>query len=54
LEHLGDKVAHDGMGLDVEVSHHDFGLQAADELDDVVIYLCAQEYHDTTSMQGAG
>jgi hypothetical protein len=42
LEYFGGKFAHDGAGLDMEVSHHDVRLPAADELD-VVIDLCAQE-----------
>jgi hypothetical protein len=42
------------MGLGMELSQHDVRLPAADELDDVVIDLCAQECHVTIGMQGAG
>jgi hypothetical protein len=49
LEHLRGKVAHDGTDLNMDVSHHDVGLPAADELDDVVIDLCAQDCRGTAS-----
>jgi hypothetical protein len=54
LKHLGSNVAHDGMGLDMEVSQHDLGLPTVDGIDDTVIELCSQECYATASTQGAG
>jgi hypothetical protein len=53
LEHFGRNVAHDGMGLDMEVSQYDVGLPVANALDDVAIDLCVHECHATIITQGA-
>jgi hypothetical protein len=53
-EHTGGKMAHDGFGLDVQVSEHLVRLPAAQESDTVRIHVSAQEGHRASGAEGPG
>jgi hypothetical protein len=53
-EHKGAEIAHDGVGLDMQVAHHCVGLPTSPELDDVGVYMCTEDGHVSARMQGPG
>jgi hypothetical protein len=45
LQHLRCEVAHDGVGLNMQLAEHRVGLSAAEEADDVVVRLSEHNHH---------
>jgi hypothetical protein len=54
IEHLGGKVAHDGLGLEVEVMKHFVKPPTAKQLDDIGVHMCTKKCHHARSAQRAG
>jgi len=54
LQHEASEVAHDGVGLKVQVAEHFVGTPAADEADDVRVNLGEEEGHGPTRAKRAG
>ena len=52
-EHPGRKITHDRFSLYMEVAEHLIGPPAAEEFDDVRVYLCAEECHCASGAQGS-
>ena len=54
VEHAGREIAHEGLGLDMEISEHLVRLPAAKEADAITVNIGAKESHCASSAEGPG